>query len=188
MSQAGAAPDWRFTFQSISPKPRLQRHAREIELRFGITGILANAVSREKTGSTIARRSGTTLRNSIPGHKSLKGDLPMGYLPDPKTTTIFVTASSISINGRKRKIIVETRPEFAIVQLHGSKERYSLAWETIFETATKLDATNRNLEQKTNSSVSNSGRLIGSENDEPDVGLPAKKPAAAVRIKRLKFA
>ena len=73
----------------------------------------------------------------------------MGYLPDPKTTTIFVTASTISLKGRKRKIIVETRPEFAIVHLHGSKERYPLAWETIFEAALTRDKGNRKLEGRT---------------------------------------
>jgi hypothetical protein len=73
----------------------------------------------------------------------------MGYLPDRKTTTIFVTASTISLKGRKRKIIVETRPEFAIVHLHGSKERYPLAWETIFEAALTRDKRNRKLEGRT---------------------------------------
>jgi hypothetical protein len=70
----------------------------------------------------------------------------MGYLPDPKARTIFVTASTITLNGKCRKIVIECRPEFAIVQLQGTQPRYPLAWETIYEAAERHYAMNLRLE------------------------------------------
>jgi hypothetical protein len=53
----------------------------------------------------------------------------MGYLLERKTKTIFVTASSVRVNGKPREVVIESRPEFTIVQLNGSKEKYPVAWE-----------------------------------------------------------
>ena len=55
----------------------------------------------------------------------------MGVLLERKTQVIFVTASSVEQNGKPREVIVESRPQYAVVQLNGSKEKYPVAWEAI---------------------------------------------------------
>jgi hypothetical protein len=72
----------------------------------------------------------------------------MGYLPDRKTRTIFVTGSTVGKNGRPRTIIVESKPEYAIVQLDGDKDRFSIAWEMIYDMAMKHHAACLAAEQK----------------------------------------
>ena len=72
----------------------------------------------------------------------------MGYLPDPKTTTIFITACRLMRGGRRRNIIVETRPEFAVLRLQGTKTRHAIAWENIFDVAERRTAENIRLEQE----------------------------------------
>ena len=72
----------------------------------------------------------------------------MGYLAEPRTITTFVTACKAVEDGRARNISLEIRPEFAILKLDGTRKRYPLAWERIFELARKLDVSNQKLEQK----------------------------------------
>jgi hypothetical protein len=70
----------------------------------------------------------------------------MGYLLERKAQVIFVTASSVKDNGKKHKIIIESRPEFAIVRLAGSRQRFPLSWEMIYEVAKRHHAHNIRLE------------------------------------------
>jgi hypothetical protein len=70
----------------------------------------------------------------------------MGYLLERKVQVIFVTASSVKDNGKKQKIIIESRPEFAIVRLAGSRQRFPLSWEMIYEVAKRHHAQNLRLE------------------------------------------
>ena len=46
----------------------------------------------------------------------------MAYLIERKSQTIFVTATSIIAKGKPREMIVESRPEYAVVQLSGVPE------------------------------------------------------------------
>jgi hypothetical protein len=41
----------------------------------------------------------------------------MGCLIEHKAQVIFVSASSVKENGKKRRIVIESRPKFAIVRL-----------------------------------------------------------------------
>jgi hypothetical protein len=70
----------------------------------------------------------------------------MAYLLERRTRIIFFTASSVNANGKSREIVIETRPEFAIVQLNGTKEQYPLPWEKIYEVALKHHEKNLRLE------------------------------------------
>ena len=70
----------------------------------------------------------------------------MGVLLERKTQVIFVTASSVEQNGKARDVIVESRPQYAVVQLNGSKQKYPIAWETIYELAKERHAENLRLE------------------------------------------
>ena len=70
----------------------------------------------------------------------------MAYLIEHKAQTLYVTASSVSENGKKRKIVVESRPEFAIVRLAGSRGEFPIAWKMIYEAAMRHHAENLRLE------------------------------------------
>ena len=70
----------------------------------------------------------------------------MAYLIEHKTQVIYVTASSVNQNGKKLKIVVESRPEFAIVKLAGARGEFPIAWKTIYEAAMRHHAENLRLE------------------------------------------
>ena len=70
----------------------------------------------------------------------------MGHLIERTAQNLFVTASSVKENGKKRKIDIESRPEFAIIKLTGSSERFPLSWETIYQIAKQHHANNLRLE------------------------------------------
>lgn len=72
----------------------------------------------------------------------------MAYLLERRTRIIFVTASSVQAKGKPREIVVETRPEFAIVQLNGTKEQYPLPWEKIYNVALEHHEENLRLEAR----------------------------------------
>jgi hypothetical protein len=70
----------------------------------------------------------------------------MAYLIERKAQTLYVTASSVSENGKKRKIVIESRPEFAIVRLAGARGEFPIAWKMIYEAAMQHHAENLRLE------------------------------------------
>jgi len=72
----------------------------------------------------------------------------MGYLPYPPSRTIFITGSKIPKGGKNRNIVIESRPEFAVVWLEGAKQRYPLAWEAVYEAAEKRHKANVGLDEK----------------------------------------
>jgi hypothetical protein len=75
----------------------------------------------------------------------------MGVVLERKTQVIFVTASSVKQNGKAREVIVESRAQYAVVQLNGSKEKYPIAWETIYELAKERHSENLRLEAQSQS-------------------------------------
>jgi hypothetical protein len=70
----------------------------------------------------------------------------MAYLIERKAQSLYVTASSVSENGKKRKIVVESRPEFAIVRLAGARGEFPISWKMIYEAAMRHHAENLRLE------------------------------------------
>jgi hypothetical protein len=72
----------------------------------------------------------------------------MGCLIEHKAQVIFVSASSVNENGKRRRIVIESRPEFAIVQLLGLRGRFPIAWEMIYEAAMRHHAENLRIEAK----------------------------------------
>jgi hypothetical protein len=72
----------------------------------------------------------------------------MGCLLERKAQVIFVTASSVDENGKSRKVVVESRPTFVIVRLDGLKERFSIAWEAIYDIAKQGHINNLRQEEK----------------------------------------
>ena len=72
----------------------------------------------------------------------------MGCLLERKAQIIFVSASSVNENGKKRRVVIESRPEFAIVKLNGSRKRFPIAWEVIYDMAKQYHAKNLRLEAR----------------------------------------
>jgi hypothetical protein len=72
----------------------------------------------------------------------------MSYLIEHKAQTIFVSASSVKENGKKRRIVIESRPEFAIIRLLGARGQFPIAWEMIYEAAMRHHAENLRIEAK----------------------------------------
>jgi hypothetical protein len=70
----------------------------------------------------------------------------MAYLIERKSQTIFVTATSIVAKGEPREIIVESRPEYALVQLTGMAEKFPIPWEEVYAAAKKRHKANLRLE------------------------------------------
>ena len=72
----------------------------------------------------------------------------MGCLIEHKAQVIFVSASSVNENGKRRRIVIESRPEFAIVRLLGLKGRFPIAWKMIYEAALRHHSENLRIEAK----------------------------------------
>ena len=61
----------------------------------------------------------------------------MAFLIEHKAQVLYITASSITENGKRRKIVIESRPEYAVISLQGQKEKYPILWEHLFQTAVR---------------------------------------------------
>jgi hypothetical protein len=72
----------------------------------------------------------------------------MSYLVSRKTELQFRTASTVIASGKERVIVVESRPNYAVVKLAGGKEQYPISWEQIFKLAEKRHARNLQLERQ----------------------------------------
>ena len=70
----------------------------------------------------------------------------MAYLIERRAQVLFVTASLVNEKGRSHKIVIESRPEYAVITLQGLKEQYPICWEAIFETARRRHSANLQLE------------------------------------------
>jgi hypothetical protein len=72
----------------------------------------------------------------------------MGYLPDRKSKTIFITGSTVVHDGKPSKIIIECKPEYVLLKLTGSTTLLPLAWEKIYEVAVRQQDINLELERR----------------------------------------
>ena len=72
----------------------------------------------------------------------------MAYLIERKSQTIFVTATSIVAKGKPREMIVESRPEYAVVRLAGVEETFPVPWEEIYQAAKRRHDANLKLERE----------------------------------------
>jgi hypothetical protein len=86
----------------------------------------------------------------------------MAYLIERKSKTIFVTATSIVAKGKPREMIVESRPEYAVIKLAGIEEGFPVPWEEIYQAAKRRHDANLKFERqailKRNRSVRSNGK------------------------------
>ena len=66
----------------------------------------------------------------------------MAYLIERKSQTIFVTATSIIAKGKPREMIVESRPEYAVIQLAGMQEKFPVPWKKCTQRAKRRHEAN----------------------------------------------
>ena len=59
----------------------------------------------------------------------------MAFLIEHKAQVLYIAASSITENGKKHKIVIESCPEYAVISLQGRKGKYPISWEHLFRTA-----------------------------------------------------
>ena len=59
----------------------------------------------------------------------------MAYLIERKAQVLYITASLVKDKGKRRKIVIESRPEYAVISLQGQKEKYPISWEHLFRAA-----------------------------------------------------
>ena len=59
----------------------------------------------------------------------------MIFSPERRARLTYLTESQASDGTTKRAIIVETRPQYAVLQLEGTDIRYGVTWERIFALA-----------------------------------------------------
>jgi hypothetical protein len=79
-------------------------------------------------------------------YKMAEETLPMIFSPERRARVTYLTASQASDGTKDRQIVVESRPQYAILQLEGTDIRYSVAWEKIFELAADNHEQNLQLE------------------------------------------
>ena len=72
----------------------------------------------------------------------------MAYLIERKAQVLYVTASVVDDKGKRRKIVIESRPEYAVITLQGLKEQFPISWEHLFEAARRHHAENLCIEAK----------------------------------------
>ena len=72
----------------------------------------------------------------------------MAYLIEPKVQVLYITASLVKDKGKRRKIVIESRPEYAVITLQGLKEQFPISWEHLFEAARKHNTENLRVEAK----------------------------------------
>ena len=70
----------------------------------------------------------------------------MIFSPVRRARVTYLTEIQASDGTRKRAIIVESRPQYAVLQLEGTNIRYGIAWERIFALAEKHHEQNLRLE------------------------------------------
>lgn len=85
----------------------------------------------------------------------------MAYLIERKSQTIFVTATSIIAKGKPRELIVESRPEYAVVQLAGVQDKFPVPWEEVYAAAKRRHEMNLRLERQARQNTNRSTRSDG---------------------------
>lgn len=70
----------------------------------------------------------------------------MIFSPERRARLTYLTESEASDGNRKRAIVLETRPEYAVLQLDGTNTRYAVRWEAIFQLAKTNHERNLRLE------------------------------------------
>ena len=70
----------------------------------------------------------------------------MAHLIERRAQVLYISASSVTNEGKRRKIVIESRPEYAVISLQGRKERYPISWEHLFRTAQRHLVHNLRLE------------------------------------------
>ena len=72
----------------------------------------------------------------------------MAHLIQRKSRTIFVTATAIVAKGRPREMTVESRPEYAVIQLSGMPEKLPVPWEEVHAAAKRRHEANLRIEKR----------------------------------------
>lgn len=64
----------------------------------------------------------------------------MTSLVERKSRLVFETSCEVRAKGRYRQVVIEARPEYAIIRLKGIHSKYMLPWDAIHDLAARLQA------------------------------------------------
>ena len=84
----------------------------------------------------------------------------MAYLIERKAQILYISASLVKDKGKRRKIVIESRPEYAVITLQGLKEEYPISWEHLFEAARRHHAANLRVEAEASRPPSARGKRL----------------------------
>jgi len=84
----------------------------------------------------------------------------MAYLIERRAQILYISASSVKDKGKRRKIVIESRPEYAVITLQGLKEEYPISWEHLFEAARQHHAANLRVEAEASRPPSARGKRL----------------------------
>src|ERR1700730_4123366 len=83
----------------------------------------------------------------VQAHRSgINRENAMGYVIELKSETLYVTAVDIIWKGKPRRMTIESRPEYAAIQLSGIDEKFPVPWDEVFRAANNRHEMNTRLE------------------------------------------
>ncbi len=72
----------------------------------------------------------------------------MGRLSQRKTRLTVITNATARYRSRERDVVVEIKPETAVLRLLGTRTKYEVSWRGIFDYAARVTAERLRAEKK----------------------------------------
>lgn len=72
----------------------------------------------------------------------------MTKLQERRTRLIIETPIEIKSQGKYRNIVLDCKPGGCLVRLKGTRKTFSIAWETVYQTAAKIEAEAKRREKR----------------------------------------
>ena len=85
----------------------------------------------------------------------------MSYLVDRKTELKFTTATVVMESGKPKPVVVESRPQYAVIGLAGSRKKFPISWEQVYNLAAQNFEENIRREQEAAEEVEKEARRLG---------------------------
>lgn len=82
----------------------------------------------------------------------------MTKLQERRTKLVIETPIEIKSQGRYRTIILDCKPGGCLVRLKGTRKTFTIAWETIYQTAARIEAEAKRREKREAAKCKSSSR------------------------------
>jgi hypothetical protein len=71
----------------------------------------------------------------------------MTRLSERRTRLVFTTANEVKSRGKYRCVVIEARPDYALVRLQGMRTSFPIAYDAIYHAAAKIAAARERAEK-----------------------------------------